>query len=102
MASSPRIFRAVPEGPVTRAQSPIAVVATVRWSTGEVMAVAADAVAWTQEAVQISWTPPGGRTRTDWIPAGDVRRAGGPPLRPHRPASADDLPRSPTRHRPRW
>ncbi len=102
MTSSPRIFRSVPNGPATRADSPIPVVATVRWSTGEVMAVPAEAVAWTREAVEISWTPPGGPTRTDWIPAGDVRRAGGPPLRARDPAPTGDLPRSPTRHRPRW
>lgn len=102
MASSPRIFRAVPEGPATRAPTPIAVVATVRWSTGEVTAVPAEAVAWTREAVEISWTPPGGPTRTDWIPAGDVRRAGGPRLDAPSGRPTGDLPRSPTRHRPRW
>ena len=92
MGSSPRIFRAVPQGQVTRARTPIAVVATMRWSTGEVMAIPAEALAWTREAVEVSWTPPGGPTRTDWIPAGDVRRAGGHrcgrrPRDRHRPAS---------------
>lgn len=104
MGSSPRIFRAVPNGQVTRARTPIAVVATMRWSTGEVMAMPAEALAWTREAVEVSWTPPGGPTRTDWIPAADVRRAGGPPLRAPSEGSAPsgELPRSPTRHRPRW
>lgn len=101
MASSPRIFRAPPQGPVTRTERPIDVVATVRWSTGEVTAVPATAIAWTRREVQIAWTPPGGTTRTDWISAGDVRRAGGPPL--SRPgASSAEPPRSTTRRRPRW
>jgi len=102
MGSSPRIFRALPQGTVTRARSPIAVVATMRWSTGEVLAVPAEALAWTREAVEVSWTPPGGPTRTDWIPAADVRRAGGPPLRGTNAPPPGELPRSPTRHRPRW
>jgi hypothetical protein len=99
MSSVPRIIRAVPQGPVTRAPSPISVVATLRWSTGEATAVPAEAVAWTRQAVEVCWTPPGGPTRSDWIPASDVRRVGGPTFAP---AQSDPAPRNPNRHRQRW
>jgi len=99
MTSVPRIIRAVPQGRVTRATSPICVVATVRWSTGEVTAMPAEALAWTRHEVEVSWTPPGGPTRSDWIPAVDVRRAGGPPTLAARP---EPPPRNPNRHRQRW
>ncbi len=103
MSSAPRIFRAIPDGPVTPASSPIAVIVAMHWSTGEVTDIRAEALAWTREAVQVRWTPSGGTERTDWVTAADVRRVT-PGARPAAPrgASAGDLPRSPNRHRPRW
>ncbi|MBL8932764.1 MAG: hypothetical protein JNL54_21795 [Kineosporiaceae bacterium] len=78
MSSVPRIARAVPEGTVTRAEPPIAVIVTMRWSTGETTDVRAEAIAWTRRAVQVRWRPPGGAVRTDWVSAEDVRRPGRP------------------------
>jgi hypothetical protein len=75
MSRAPRIIRAVPSGRIVRAPEPIAVVVRVRWHRGEVTDVAAMAVAWTAQAVQIDWTTPAGDRRSDWVPAGDVRRA---------------------------
>lgn len=99
MSSAPRIVRAVPRGEVTRADAPIAVLVTLHWSTGQVTPVVAAAVAWTREAVEISWTPPGGELRTDWVPARDVRRLSASGTA----TSGDpDPPRSVTRRRPRW
>lgn len=124
MSSSPRIYRAVPQGPITKAEPPIAVIATMQWQTGDERVLPAVALAWTRDAVQVSWTPPVGGTRTDWIPAHTVRRAEGTDLRPrdsdpdettnqarnaptfdqainNRPPSSDP-PRNLNRRRPRW
>ncbi len=97
MPSAPRILRLVPDGAVGQPSAPIAVLATMRWQTGGTLEVAAHATAWTQEAVQILWSPDGGAPRTDWIPAGDVRRPGAAP----RAAAGQDPPRSQNRRPPR-
>jgi hypothetical protein len=73
MVAVPRIARAIPKGDVTRPQEGIPVVARLRWASGHDVDVPAVAVAWTREAVEIRWQYQGD-TRTDWIPAGDVRR----------------------------
>jgi hypothetical protein len=87
---------------VTQARSPIAVVATMRWATGEVTAVPALALAWTRLAVQVSWAPDaGGPARTDWIPAADVHRVGPDAVRDTLTAPMPP-PRNPDRHRRRW
>lgn len=99
MSSAPRIVRAVPRGEVTPAEAPIAVLVTLHWSTGQVTPVVAAAVAWTREAVEISWTPPGGELRTDWVPARDVRRLSTPGAATSEEA---EPPRSLSRRRPRW
>ena len=99
MPSVPRILRLPPTGQVTQPPSPIPVVATVRWQTGEAVDVQAHATAWTRESVQIIWAPDGDVPRTDWIPASDIRRPGQDP-RPE--AERDDPPRSHSRRRPRW
>jgi hypothetical protein len=70
----PRIVRAIPRGPVTRPDHAIPVIASIRWHDGRDTDVPAFANAWTSEAVEITWEAPGLGLRTDWIPAGDVRR----------------------------
>jgi hypothetical protein len=98
MTSIPRIARAVPTGPATRAVPPIAVVVTLRWATGQVTEVEAEAVTWTRNAVEVSWVAPGDGRRTDWVEAADVRRAGSGTDGPARPGP----PRSTARRHPRW
>ncbi|MFN0283908.1 MAG: hypothetical protein ACKVZ6_18295 [Kineosporiaceae bacterium] len=98
MPAVPRIQRAVPVGPVTTAQDPIPVVATIRWNAGDPSEVPALAVGWTRTAVEVRWADPWGGEHTDWLDAGDVRRAG-----EARGARPDRIrpPRSRGR-RPRW
>ncbi len=96
----PRIARAVPQGPVTTTDQPIAVVATMHWASGSSTVEPAEAIAWTRDAVEVRWTPPrDDQPRTDWIPAVDVQRLGAP-VRP-RPALPPP-PRSTNVKRPRW
>jgi hypothetical protein len=75
MATEPNITRAEPEGPVTRPEHPIPVVARIRWHDGPMMDVPAIARSWTREAVEVTWEWPSQEYRTDWIPAADVRRS---------------------------
>jgi hypothetical protein len=75
MASEPNIVRAEPEGPVTRPEHPIPVVARIRWLDGPTMDVPGIARSWTREAVEVTWEWPSQQYRTDWIPAADVRRS---------------------------
>ena len=77
MPSAPRIFRAIPEGVVTRPAAGISVIARLHWHGGDTTEVAATAVAWTARAVEIDWTTPWGDRRRDWVPADQVRRARG-------------------------
>jgi hypothetical protein len=112
MTTVPRILRAMPRGGVTRPEIGIPVLALIRWHGGRDVEVPAVAAAWTRDAVEIVWEPvEGAGLRTDWIPADDVRRRGGPrassdqgegaaPARgPHaaRPPRSQGL-----RGRPRW
>jgi hypothetical protein len=78
-SSEPNIERAQPQGPVTRPEHPIPVVARIRWIDGPTMDVPAIARSWTNDAVEITWEAPGQEYRTDWIPASDVRRSWTPP-----------------------
>ena len=73
MPAVPRIARAVPQGKIIRPADGIPVVARLRWAHGEDEDVPAVAVAWTRDAVEIRWQNLDD-VRTDWIPAGDVRR----------------------------
>jgi hypothetical protein len=76
MPSVPRIVRAVPKGSITRPEQIRPVVATVRWHHGLDQEVLAIATAWTRDAVEITWEIEVGKGfRSDWIPAGDVRRS---------------------------
>lgn len=86
----PRIQRAVPDGPVTRAGEPIPVIVTIRWHNGPPTECAALAVAWTRAAVEVRWTDPWGQEQTDWVEAADVRRPGAPPA----PAAGPQMPTS--------
>ncbi len=98
MTSIPRIARAVPTEPATRAARPIPVVVALHWATGQDTEVEAEAVAWTRDAVEVSWVPPDGHRRSDWVAAADVRRPG-------ESASASQPPgppRSTDRRRRRW
>jgi hypothetical protein len=79
MTTVPRILRAMPRGGVTRPEIGIPVLALIRWHGGRDVEVPAVAAAWTRDAVEIAWEPvEGAGLRTDWIPADDVRRRGGP------------------------
>ena len=86
MPAMPRIAPAVPRGPITRPEPPgLPVFATLRWYDGRDTDVPAIAIAWTRDAVEIAWEAPGLGLRSDWVPAGDVRRTaamrGEPPRR---------------------
>jgi hypothetical protein len=74
MSSVPRIARAVPAGAITRSETGIPVVARLRWASGQDVDVVAVAIAWTQEAVEVRWVHRE-ESRTDWVPAADVRRS---------------------------
>ena len=74
MGQAPRILRAIPQGPITRPEQGIPVVAILRWHHGQNSEVSATATAWTRTEVEITWTTPWGDQREDWIPAGQVRR----------------------------
>ena len=97
MPAVPRIQRCVPNGPVTRAEPPIEVIATIRWHGGDTTDEAALAVAWTRTEVEVTWTDPWGAEHTDWIDAVDVRRPGAA----KEATDAAQAPRSRGR-RPRW
>ena len=58
MATEPNIVRAEPEGPVTRPEHPIPVVARIRWVDGPMMDVPGIARSWTREAVEVTWEWP--------------------------------------------
>jgi|tagenome__1003787_1003787.scaffolds.fasta_scaffold19033036_1 hypothetical protein len=73
MSAVPRIARAIPHGNITRPADGIPVVARLRWANGQDVDVVAVAIAWTREAVEVRWQNQD-EFRTDWIPAGDVRR----------------------------
>ncbi|WP_143447806.1 hypothetical protein [Kineosporia sp. R_H_3] len=98
MPAVPRFRRTEPTGPVTRAPEPIPVLATIRWHAGHATEEQALAVAWTRNAVEVTWTDPWGAERTDWVEASDVRRPGEPARAVENP---DRPPRSSGR-RPRW
>lgn len=66
--------------PFTCAATPIPVIATLHWEHGVVTQVRALAIAWTSATVQIQWRVDW-MTRTEWIPASDVKRASTPPSR---------------------
>jgi hypothetical protein len=73
MSVVPRIARAIPHGKITRPADGIPVVARLRWANGQDVDVPAVAIAWTRAAVEVRWQHRD-EFRTDWIPAGDVRR----------------------------
>jgi hypothetical protein len=79
MPSVPRIVRLAPHGAITRPAQGIPVLARIRWHHGEEREIPVIAIAWTRDAVEITWEPGVGDLRSDWIPADDVRRAGDPP-----------------------
>lgn len=79
MASSQRIQRAMPKGPITTPEHGIPMFALLRWANGADHEIPAIAVAWTRDAVQIEWEAPAQGLRSDWISTGDVWRAGSPP-----------------------
>ncbi len=80
MPGVPRIMRESPKGPKTRPEVGIPGLARIRWHHGEEPVVSVSLVAWTQNAVEIMWRPPGeAEFRTDWIPAADVSTDGKPP-----------------------
>jgi hypothetical protein len=88
MPSIPRIARAVPKGTVIRPEMGIPVIARLHWANGQDMDVLAIAIAWTKDAVEISWEMAGIAHRTDWIPAAHVRRTPEePPPDPMEPPS---------------
>jgi len=100
--SMPRIYRSTPQGPVTQAPEPIAVIVTLRWMTSEPTDVLALALAWTRTEVQVEWQFDG-HPRQDWIDAADVRRRGQPRSDAGRENPATRPPRGlDTRHPPRW
>jgi hypothetical protein len=76
MAGVPRIVRESPKGPKSRPEIGIPVKARIRWHHGDEPVISVFLVAWTQNAAEIMWRPPGeSENRTDWIPRHDV---GGP------------------------
>jgi hypothetical protein len=80
MPGVPRIIRESPKGPKTRPEVGIPAFARIRWHHGEEPVVPVTVVAWTQNAAEIMWRPPGeSEVRTDWIPAADVGRNGQQP-----------------------
>jgi hypothetical protein len=88
MSAVPRIARAIPHGTITRPANGIPVIARLRWANGQDADVAAIAVGWTREAVEVRWQNRE-ESRTDWIPAGDVRRnVEEPPRDSSRPPSS--------------
>ena len=80
MSSVPRITRAIPHGTITRPELGIPVYARLRWANGQDVDVAAIAIAWTRDAVEIRWQNRD-ESRTDWISADDVRRTVEEPVR---------------------
>ena len=94
MSTSVRIVRAIPRGPITKPETPIAVIATIYWHRGEITEMDATALAWSDQAVQVEWRTHSG-LRTDWIPAEHVRRPG------QLPVPQQSLPRG-SRKRNRW
>jgi hypothetical protein len=93
MSAVPRIARAIPHGSITRPEVGIPVVARLRWASGQDVDVVAMAVAWTRDAVEVRWQH-GDEFRTDWIPAGDVRRnLDDPPRDSGRPPSSRGQPK---------
>jgi len=88
LPTMPRIARAVPRGPVSRPDHAIPVYACIRWYDGRDTEIPAFANAWTADAVEITWEAPGLGLRTDWIPAGDVRRPNEEPKNRQRPPTS--------------
>jgi hypothetical protein len=74
MSSVPRIARAIPHGAITRPEVGLPVVARLHWANGEDIDVVAVAIAWTKDAVEVRWLNHD-ESRTDWVPARDVRRS---------------------------
>jgi len=88
MSAVPRIARTIPHGTITRPELGIPVVARLRWANGQDVDVLAIAIAWTRDAVEVRWQNRD-ESRTDWIPAGDVRRTMDEPLQdPSRPPTS--------------
>lgn len=88
MSAIPRIARAIPHGTITRPAAGIPVIARLHWANGQDTDVAALAIAWTREAVEVRWQNRD-ESRSDWIPAGDVRRTvEEPPRDASRPPSS--------------
>jgi hypothetical protein len=96
LPSMPRILRVIPRGPVTRPEHPIPVMVCIRWHDGRDTDVPAIATAWTREAVEVSWNSPAHGMRSDWVPAGDVRR------NPHKPPAPPPPSSRGRSGRPRW
>ena len=74
---APKLDEVEPQGPVTVAAAPLAVVARVRW----IIAMPTDwsiirdawALAWTKNEVLVVWMT-AGKATTTWIPAKHVKR----------------------------
>jgi hypothetical protein len=80
MPAVPRILRAIPRGSISRPEQGIPVIARLRWQHGAEQDVLATAIAWTRDAVEVTWEMEAGEgLRADWIPAHDVRRLGESP-----------------------
>jgi hypothetical protein len=79
MSAAPRIRRVAPNpDELYRTNTPVPVIASLRWSTGgsgwgQLRDVEALALAWTLNAVEIAWTD-NGKAQIDWIDAQDIRR----------------------------
>lgn len=78
MPAVPRIARALPHGPITRPKKGIPVIARLHWASGQDTEVLAEAVAWTQDSVEVRWQFDDA-WRSDWISAKDVRSRTEPP-----------------------
>jgi hypothetical protein len=96
----PRIYRARPQGPVTTADPPIDVIATLHWTTSDPTDTPARAIAWTRTEVQVEWQF-NDQPRRDWIEAGNVRRPGQPLAQtPPTGRTRNGFPHLDTRRRP--
>lgn len=79
MTAVPRIRHVTPTPPITRAPSPVPVVALITWHDGHRTTEDARAVAWTRGEVLVSWMTPWGTPHEVWVPADHVRRQVAPP-----------------------